>query len=163
MGTLWALRRFHRKGAFFFTVKGPCALPKFHTVPPPAPPHRKGGGGTEIPVGGLPFQREGGDGAGGEVSVRNLGSARGPFTVKQRPFRPFSMKTPSFLVGAFPPPCGLRLRVTWPSQPSARHPPISRNTMSRSYRKGCMYPKGPKIEKYQSRLKISISREIFNL
>ena len=38
-------RRFHRKGAFFFTVKWPCALPKFHTdqPPPPAPPHSGGG------------------------------------------------------------------------------------------------------------------------
>ena len=31
-------RRFHRKGVFFFTVKGPRALPKFHTdTTPPSP------------------------------------------------------------------------------------------------------------------------------
>ena len=82
-------KAFSSKRGLFFTVKGPCALPKFHANPPPlfsTPPHRRVGRGTENPSRGSPKRGGGGgEGRGRGVSVWNLGSARGPFTVKKRP------------------------------------------------------------------------------
>ena len=92
--SLWgfapSFKAFHRKGAFFFTVKGPRALPKFHTEPPSRP---------SSPL--LFWETRGGGGG----SVWNLGSAQGPFTVKKKaPFRwkRFFFLPPSLAFSGFP-------------------------------------------------------------
>ena len=70
-----------RQGVFiekgpFFHGKGALRAPQIPHKPPHGPSPQKGGKGVlKIPVGGLPKER----------SVGNLGSARGPFTVKKRP------------------------------------------------------------------------------
>ena len=85
-------RRFHRKGAFFFTVKGPRALPKFHTdtTPPrPLPPPLSFG----RPPTGI-FSKPPppvGRGRVGGVCVEFGERARPLYSEKKGPF---SMKTP---------------------------------------------------------------------
>ena len=78
-------KAFSSKRGLFFAVKGPRALPKFHTHPPPGPSPQKGV--TENPSRGSPKRGGRGRGWGGGGSVWNLGSARGPFTAKKAPFR----------------------------------------------------------------------------
>ena len=81
--TFRARKAFSSKRGLFFTVKGPRALPKFHTDPPPprpSPPPL-----LETPHWDFQFPpRSCGEGRGGGT-VWNLGSAQGPFTVKKRP------------------------------------------------------------------------------
>ena len=87
------MRRYTHKGVFiekgpFFHGKGASRAPQTPHGTSPDGPSPKGGGFTENPSKGSPKTGEGG----GLVSVWNLGSARGPFTVRKRPL---SMKTPS--------------------------------------------------------------------
>ena len=83
------LKAFSSKRGLFFTVKGPRALAKFHTEPRGTAPPLIGGGGYRRSQSGVSQRgRGGGAGEGGgwcPLSVWNLGSARGPFTVKKRP------------------------------------------------------------------------------
>ena len=70
---------FVEKGPFFHG-KRPSRAPQIPHGPRAYPPPSRAWGLLKIPVGGLP-KEGGGRGAGGG----NLGSARGPFTVKKRP------------------------------------------------------------------------------
>ena len=75
------MKPFSSKRGLFFTVKGPRALPTFHTDTPPRappPPPRLFGRPPTVIFSHPP--RAGG----GWVRVE-FGSARGPFTVKKRP------------------------------------------------------------------------------
>ena len=80
-----AKKAFSSKRGLFFTVKGPCALPKFHTDHPPslpAPPH--GGAGGVL----LKIPKRGGRGrGGGMVSVEFGERARPLYREKKAPFR----------------------------------------------------------------------------
>ena len=87
--TRLAIKAFSSKRGLFFTVKGPRALPKFHTetTPPPLRPPPPPVGRPLTGIFGKSPVWEGPSGGGG--SVWNLGSARGPLKgpEKRAPFR----------------------------------------------------------------------------
>ena len=79
-------------------VKGPRALPKFHTAPPPPL-----GPSPKSHWWGLPILKRGGGaggGGGGSVCVE-LGNARGPFTVKEGPLFDENALSPVFWRNGF--------------------------------------------------------------
>ena len=91
------IKAFSSKRGLFFHGKGASRAPKFHTDPPPQPlPTR--GWVAENHSTGSPKEAGGGGGAGGGgVSVWNVGSARGPFTLKKRPLFDQNSSGASFL------------------------------------------------------------------
>ena len=107
-------RRFHRKGAFFFTVKGPRAVPKFHTdtpSPPPPATHKKGEF-TENP-------RRGGRGRAGwclcGIWGAREGRARPLYREKKAPFRwkrQLERPRPSLITGPSIPSTGPSVLLT---------------------------------------------------
>ena len=83
-------KAFSSKRGLFFTVKGPRALPKFHTDPPPlALPTGGGGGFTENPSRGSTKREGGGEGGGGGWCLCGIWGARARplHCEKKAPFR----------------------------------------------------------------------------